>query len=60
MFSFALPFYTFHFMAHYSVQTTFVVYSIVELACFIPMVVLIWKGAAWRDDYGGPDWNLDM
>jgi len=59
-FSFALPFYNFYFISKFGVQTAFLVYSIVELACFIPMIVLIFKGASWRDTYGGPDWNLDL
>lgn len=60
MFSFALPWYNFIFMHKVSVQTAFLVYAAAELASFVPIVVLILKGADWRDRLGTPGWNLDL
>jgi MFS family permease len=60
MFSFALPWYNFVFIHKVSVQTAFLVYAAAELASFVPIVVLILKGADWRDRLGTPGWNLDL
>jgi hypothetical protein len=47
-------------MTTYGVQTAFIVYSIAELVCFLPMIVLMFKGASWRDNDKGPEWNMDL
>ncbi|KAF2675338.1 MFS general substrate transporter [Microthyrium microscopicum] len=60
MFSFCLGFYNFHFLFRFGVQTAWLVYACAQVACFVPMVALMLKGAAWREQYPGPDWNLDL
>jgi hypothetical protein len=60
MFSFCVGFYNFAFLLRYGIQTTCIVYAGTQLACFVPMLVLMMKGAQWRDNFSGPDWNLDL
>jgi hypothetical protein len=60
IFCFCVGFYAVPFALKFGLQTAWIVFAIIELVCYIPMIVLIWKGADWRDTFGGPDWNLDL
>jgi len=41
-------------------QTSWMVFAVVEACCFLPIISLIYKGAEWREIFEAPDWNLDL
>ncbi|TID15193.1 hypothetical protein E2P81_ATG08266 [Venturia nashicola] len=60
IFCFFVGFYAIRFAWRYGLQTSWIVFAVVESSCFIPMLALIWKGREWREIFEEPDWNLDL
>jgi hypothetical protein len=39
---------------------SWMVFALVEVLCFLPIIALLIKGAEWREMFLAPDWNLDL
>jgi len=60
IFCFFVSFYAIPFAWRFGLQTSWIVFAIVEILCFLPIIPLMIKGAEWREIFLPPDWNLDL
>jgi hypothetical protein len=60
IFCFCVGFYAIPFAWRFGLQTAWMVFAVVEILCFLPIIPLMIKGAEWRELFLPPDWNLDL
>ncbi|KAF2400678.1 MFS general substrate transporter [Trichodelitschia bisporula] len=60
IFCFCVAFYAMGFAWRFDVPIAWGTLAGVQLIVFIPVALLMRKGAQWRDMFGEPGWNLDL
>ncbi|KAL1839601.1 hypothetical protein VTK73DRAFT_4003 [Phialemonium thermophilum] len=60
LFSFSMGFYAIPFAERIGVQDAWIAMAMVNFAFSLPLVVLFFKGAAWRQWLGDPKFHWDL
>lgn len=60
MFSFPIGFYAIPLSTHIGIQSAWILLAMLDVACFLPLIVLMWKGEEWRRALGLPKFHRDL
>lgn len=59
-FSFTLGFYMLPFAKATTFGTAWGVFAVIHVLTFLPVILLMWKGRAWREKLGAPNFHKEL
>jgi hypothetical protein len=60
MYSFSMGFYAIPWAEQIGVQDAWIAMAFINVAFFLPLILLIFKGEAWRERLGAPSFHRDL
>lgn len=60
MFSFPVGFYAIPLSVRIGIQNSWILWAMLNVLFFLPMIALMWKGEKWRLALGQPKFHRDL